>query len=173
MSAPPDERATLVATVLEGIDLDSATTVKTRVSDANADTTPLEAMRAANADTAKLKYKSPDLDSTEHHIQMPSILRENEGFIERRTSLVDVLRTAVEREPSRRDLRMKLLETFYVAAAFNRQGFLEVARHLAGERGNMINGEWDKITAMGRHIAADDELFARDRADDEALVSCA
>ncbi len=153
VDASSDERETLVAAVLDGIDLESldasymmevgggieqtvnlnvaetanlpAATMKIRVSDSNAETMPLESPRfvvamrepsapadGLNADTAKLKYASIDVEGTEHHIQMPSILREKGAFKDRRTSLVDVLKNAVEREPSRRDLRMKLLETF-------------------------------------------------------------
>jgi Tfp pilus assembly protein FimV len=106
---------------------------------------------------------------------MPSILYEKGGFKERRTSLVDVLMVAVKREPNRRDLRMKLLETYYAAAATGRQGFLEVAQSLAGERKNMTDGEWAKITGMGRQIAADNDLFATDtvQADNKDLATCA
>jgi pilus assembly protein FimV len=170
--------------------------MKTRLRDTNAETTPLEAVRMTDtlevpiaerpvpdnrsstdgldADTAKLQYRLLDLDGTVHHVPMPSILYEKAGFKERRTSLVDVLKVAVKREPNRRDLRMKLLETYHAAAATSRQGFLEVAQSLAGERGNMTDDEWGKIVGMGRQIAADDDLFASDiaRADDK-LATCA
>jgi pilus assembly protein FimV len=177
----------------EPADLASVST-KTRVRDTNAETTPLEAVRitgtldvptaehpvpdntssTVEADTAKLQYKLLDLDGAVHHVPMPSILYEKAGFKERRTSLVDVLKVAVEREPNRRDLRMKLLETYHAAAATSRQGFLEVAKSLAGERGNITDDEWSKIAGMGRQIAADDDLFASDdaRADDK-LATCA
>jgi FimV-like protein len=129
----------------------------------------------SDADTAKLQYKPIDLDGTGYHIPMPSILYEKGGFKERRTSLVDVLMVAVKREPNRRDLRMKLLETYYAAAATGRQGFLDVAQSLAGERKNMADGEWGKIAGMGRLIAADDDLFATHtvQADDKDLATCA
>jgi pilus assembly protein FimV len=164
----------------------ASVSMKTRVRDMNAETTPLEAVRITgtldvptaehpvpdnmssrdglDADTAKLQYKLLDLDGSVHHVPMPSILYEKAGFKERRTSLVDVLKVAVKREPNRRDLRMKLLETYHAAAATSRQGFLEVAKSLAGERGNMTDDEWSKITGMGRQIAADDDLFASDNA---------
>jgi hypothetical protein len=118
-----------------------------------------------DADTAKLQYKLLDLDGTVHHVPMPSILYEKGQFKERRTSLVDVLKVAVKREPTRRDLRMKLLETYYAAAAISRQGFLEVAQSLASERQTMTDGEWGKITGMGRQIAADNDLFIPDNKD--------
>jgi hypothetical protein len=129
----------------------------------------------ARIDTTKLDYNLIDLDVTVHHVQMPSMLHENVGFKERRTSLVDVLKIAVEREPSRRDLRMKLLETYYAAAAANRQGFLDAVQRLARERGDMTAGEWDKIAWMGRQIAPDNDLFVSDTAqtDEEDLADCA
>jgi FimV-like protein len=135
----------------------------------------IELARDADADTAKLQYKLIDLDGTGYHVPMPSILYEKGGFKERRTSLVDVLTVAVKREPNRRDLRMKLLETYYAAAATGRQGFLEVAQSLAGERKNMTDGEWGKIAGMGRQIASDDDLFATDTvlADNKDLATCA
>jgi hypothetical protein len=133
------------------------------------------AMEAATAETTKLDYNLLDLDATAHHVQMPSQLHENVGFKERRTSLVDALKIAIEREPNRRDLRMKLLETYYAAAATNRQGFLELVRKLAGEREKAWGEEWDKIIWMGRQIASDNDLFASEAADedDQDLANCA
>jgi pilus assembly protein FimV len=88
---------------------------------------------------------------------------------------VDALKSAVEREPQRRDLRLKLLETYYAAAASNRQGFLDVVRKIAQERASMTEGEWDKIARMGRQIASDDDLFASVAAqpDEEDVANCA
>ncbi len=159
----------------------ASTTTKTCAPDANAETTPLVAVRMGDlpefsapehsapdnmtpadeseADTAKIQYKLLDLDGVAHHIPMPSFLNDKGGFKERRTSLVDVLKVAVRREPNRRDLRIKLLETYYAAAASSRQGFLEVAQSLASERANISDVEWSKIAGMGRQIAADNDLF--------------
>jgi pilus assembly protein FimV len=130
---------------------------------------------ALNVDTTKLDYNFLDLDLTAQHVQMPSVLHERAIVKERRTNLVDVLKKAVEREPERRDLRMKLLETYYAAAAANRQGFLEVARKLARDRDRMGEGEWDKIASMGKQIAADTALFSSDveTEDDNQLADCA
>lgn len=175
----------------------ASATIKTRAAEANAETMPLEAVRIIGpldvstpghsapdnmtsadklaADTAKLQYKLLDLDGTGHYVPMPSVPYEKGGFKERRTSLVDVLMFAVKREPDRRDLRMKLLETYYAAAATGRQGFLEVAQSLASEREKMTDGEWGKIAGMGRQIAADNDLFAIDaaQADNKDLATCA
>jgi len=179
-------------------DLASATaTLKTCGPDANAQTTPLEAVRIedfpelstpehsapdnvtpaeeSGADTAKIQYKLLELDGTVHHVPMPSVLNGKGGFKERRTSLVDVLKVAVRREPNRRDLRMKLLETYYAAAATGRVGFLEVAQSLVSERENMSDVEWGKIAGMGRQIAAENDLFPPGSAqpDNTDLAICA
>jgi hypothetical protein len=125
-------------------------------------------------DTTKLDYNLVDLDLTAHHVHMPSELHENVGFKERRTNLVDVLKMAIEREPDRSDLRMKLLETYYAAAATNRQGFLEVVQKLARERAQLSEGEWEKIAYMGKQIASDTDLFTADsESEDDKLADCA
>ena len=128
-----------------------------------------------HVDTTKLDYNLVDLDLTAQHVHMPSVLHERAVVKERRTNLVDVLKRAVEREPDRRDLRMKLLETYYAAAAANRQAFLEVVQKLARDRDRLGEGEWDKIALMGRQIAADTALFSGDSEaeDDNKLADCA
>jgi len=130
-----------------------------------------------NVDTTKLDYNLVDLDLTAQHVHMPSVLNERAIVKERRTNLVDVLKKAVEREPDRRDLRMKLLETYYAAAAANREAFLEVVQKLARDRDRLGEGEWDKITRMGKQIASDTALFSSDSdseaEDDNKLADCA
>jgi pilus assembly protein FimV len=130
---------------------------------------------ALNVDTTKLDYNLLDLDLTAQHVQMPSVLHERGIVEERRTNLVDALKKAVEREPERRDLRMKLLETYYAAAAANRQGFLEVAQKLARDRDRLGEGEWDKIAFMGKEIASNTILFSSnsEAEDDNELADCA
>jgi pilus assembly protein FimV len=126
-------------------------------------------------DATKLDYNLVDLDLTAQHVHMPSVLNERAVVKERRTNLVDVLKKAVEREPDRRDLRMKLLETYYAAAAANRQAFLEVVQKLARDRDRLAEGEWDKIALMGKQIASDTSLFSEDSEteDDNKLADCA
>ena len=132
---------------------------------------------ALHVDTTRLDYNLVDLDLTAQHVQMPSVLHERAVVKERRTNLVDVLKKAVEREPERRDLRMKLLETYYAAAAANRQAFLDVVQKLARDRDRLGEGEWDKIAFMGKQIAADTALFSADSEaeaeDDNKLADCA
>lgn len=70
----------------------------------------------------------------------------------------DLVRTAIVREPERRDLKLKLVEVFFVWG--NRDEFLKVARDLHGSRAQAPAGEWDKIVIMGRQIAPEDPLFS-------------
>lgn len=69
----------------------------------------------------------------------------------------DLVRIAIEREPARRDLRLKLLEVFFVWG--NKDQFLATARELAASRADAPAGEWDKIVIMGKQLAPEDELF--------------
>jgi len=107
------------------------------------------------------------------HVHMPSALNEQQTVMkERRSNLVDVLRKAIERDPDRHDLRLKLLELYFGAAATNRQGFLDVVQKFAQERKVLPDGEWDRIASMGRQIVPDSPLFS-DAVDDEQLADCA
>jgi len=129
----------------------------------------------AGTDATRLDYDLLNLDAVVQHVQMPSALHENVGFKERRTSLVDALKIATVREPHRRDLQMKLLETYFAAAATNRQGFLDIVQKIAQERASLDKGAWDKIIWMGQQIASDNALFAPidPQADEEDLADCA
>jgi len=70
----------------------------------------------------------------------------------------DLVRIAIQREPARRDLKLKLLEVFFVWG--NREQFLTSARELADTRGSAEAGEWEKIVIMGKQIAPEDPMFA-------------
>lgn len=69
----------------------------------------------------------------------------------------DLVRIAITREPERRDLKLKLLEVFFVWG--NKDQFLSTARELAGSRDDAPAGEWDKIVIMGKQLAPEDPLF--------------
>ena len=71
----------------------------------------------------------------------------------------DLVRIAIEREPGRRDLKLKLLEIFFVWG--NKDAFLQAARELAQTRQDAGPGEWEKIAIMGRQISPDDPMFAQ------------
>ena len=70
----------------------------------------------------------------------------------------DLVRIAISREPDRRDLRLKLLEVFFVWG--NKEQFLQTARELAETRERAAPGEWEKIVIMGKQLAPEDPLFA-------------
>ncbi|MEZ5498921.1 MAG: FimV/HubP family polar landmark protein [Steroidobacteraceae bacterium] len=70
----------------------------------------------------------------------------------------DLVRIAIAREPERRDLKLKLLEIFFVWG--NKDQFLATARELDGSRAEAGEGEWDKVVIMGKQIAPEDPLFA-------------
>ncbi|MEP7312776.1 MAG: FimV/HubP family polar landmark protein [Pseudomonadota bacterium] len=71
----------------------------------------------------------------------------------------DLVRLAIQREPQRRDLKLKLLEVFFVWG--NKEQFLQTARDLAGTREQSQPGEWEKVVIMGKQLAPDDALFAQ------------
>lgn len=71
----------------------------------------------------------------------------------------DLVRIALEREPERRDLRMKLLEIYFVWG--NKDAFLQTAKTLEATRDRAPAGEWDKIVIMGKQICPDEPLFAQ------------
>ena len=163
-----------VAAAEEAAATDASSTADESVA-ADESVTVMVSAEELHVDTTQLDYNLVDLDLTAQHVQMPSVLHERAVVKERRTNLVDVLKKAVEREPDRRDLRMKLLETYYAAAAANRQAFLDVVQKLARERDRLDKGEWDKIAHMGKQIAADTALFSEDSEaeDDNELADCA
>jgi pilus assembly protein FimV len=69
----------------------------------------------------------------------------------------DLVRIALEREPDRRDLRLKLLEIYFVWG--NKDLFLQTAKTLESTRDRAPAGEWDKIVIMGKQICPDEPMF--------------
>ena len=70
----------------------------------------------------------------------------------------DLVRIAISREPDRRDLKLKLLEVFFVWG--NKDQFLQTAHELAETRERSAPGEWEKIVIMGKQLAPEDSLFS-------------
>jgi pilus assembly protein FimV len=70
----------------------------------------------------------------------------------------DLIRIAIGREPERRDLKLKLLEVFFVWG--NKEQFLQTAHELAQTRADAAPGEWEKILIMGKQLAPEDSLFS-------------
>ena len=71
----------------------------------------------------------------------------------------DLVRIAIERHPERRDLKLKLLEIFFVWG--NKDAFLQQARELNDARAQAPASEWEKIVIMGRQICPDEALFSQ------------
>jgi pilus assembly protein FimV len=69
----------------------------------------------------------------------------------------DLVKAALKREPERRDLKLKLLEVFFVWG--NKEQFLQTARELAKTRDTTAPGEWEKVVIMGKQLAPEDVLF--------------
>jgi pilus assembly protein FimV len=69
---------------------------------------------------------------------------------------VDLVRMALQKEPQRHDLKLKLAEIHFVAGDTSQ--FLTVARELKRELGS--GPDWDRIVIMGRQLAPDEPMFA-------------
>ena len=69
---------------------------------------------------------------------------------------VDLVRMALQKEPERTDLKLKLAEIHFVAGDTNQ--FLTVARELKRQIG--AGADWDRIVIMGRQLATEEPLFA-------------
>ena len=137
------------------------------------DTVLMESLHPTETDgtTTALDYNLADLDGRAQHVEMPGSLHENVVVVERRKNFVDTLLAAIHRDPTRSDLRMKLLETLYTAAASNLRVFKQVARDLARNPERLSADEWQQVMMMGREIAAADALFADHSEDD--VAACA
>ena len=70
----------------------------------------------------------------------------------------DLLEKAVNDEPDRRDLKLKLLEVFFVWD--NKDSFRQTAQALRTEMGDGADADWDKVAIMGKQICPNDELFS-------------
>lgn len=125
----------------------------------------------APGDTVEHKFSFYNPESHAHttHVVVGSELTRSLAFVERRKNPAVVLQQAIEREPSRSDLHVKLLELYYATASENRLAFLEAARQVMQRKDLLSAEDWARITDMGRRIAPDDELFAS-ALDDQAVA---
>jgi pilus assembly protein FimV len=71
----------------------------------------------------------------------------------------DLVKIAMQREPERRDFKLKLLEIYFVWG--NRELFLETAEELYASRAEAAPGEWEKVLIMGKQISPDSPMFAQ------------
>jgi pilus assembly protein FimV len=70
----------------------------------------------------------------------------------------ELVQKALEAAPNRRDLKLKLLEVFFVWG--NKDAFLNAAQNLRKEIGQKADSDWDKVVIMGKQICPDERLFA-------------
>ncbi|HEU4616964.1 MAG TPA: FimV/HubP family polar landmark protein [Gammaproteobacteria bacterium] len=70
----------------------------------------------------------------------------------------DLVSKALETDPDRRDLKLKLLEVYFVWG--NKEAFLDAARGLHAEIGDAGDADWDKVLIMGKQICPDEPMFA-------------
>lgn len=70
----------------------------------------------------------------------------------------DLIKKASQREPGRRDLKLKLLEIYFSAG--NAGAFVAAAKALRQEMGEKADPDWDKVVIMGKQVAPNDPLFA-------------
>ncbi len=69
----------------------------------------------------------------------------------------ELVQKALEVSPNRRDLKLKLLEVFFVWG--NKDSFLKAAQSLRSEIGQGADADWDKVVIMGRQICPGEKLF--------------
>ena len=64
------------------------------------------------------------------------------------------MQKALDAAPNRRDLKVKLLEVFFVWG--NKDAFLRAAQSLRKEIGKKADPDWDKVVIMGKQICPDE-----------------
>ena len=69
----------------------------------------------------------------------------------------ELVQKALDASPNRRDLKLKLLEVFFVWG--NKDSFLKAAQSLRSELGQGADADWDKVVIMGRQICPGEKLF--------------
>ena len=72
----------------------------------------------------------------------------------------DLVGKAIEREPDRSDLRLKLLDILFVWGKENE--FLDEAKTLREQLGEGDTAEWARVLIMGKQICPDEPLFEGD-----------
>jgi FimV-like protein len=74
----------------------------------------------------------------------------------------DLVSKALEADPDRRDLKLKLLEVYFMWG--NKDAFLSEACKLQAEVGDGGDRDWDKVLIMGKQICPDEPMFAESAA---------
>jgi pilus assembly protein FimV len=69
----------------------------------------------------------------------------------------ELVQKALEAAPDRRDLKLKLLEVFFMWG--NKDAFLKAAQGLRADIGQGDDPDWNKVVIMGKQICPDERLF--------------
>jgi pilus assembly protein FimV len=69
----------------------------------------------------------------------------------------ELVHKALEAAPDRRDLKLKLLEVYFMWG--NKEAFLKAAQGLRAETSEADDADWNKVVIMGRQICPDERLF--------------
>ncbi|MDH3978122.1 MAG: hypothetical protein OEU86_06365, partial [Gammaproteobacteria bacterium] len=69
----------------------------------------------------------------------------------------ELLTGVISAEPDRTDLRMKLLEVYFIWE--NQEGFLSAAQDIKGLLGDAGDSDWNKVLIMGKQLCPDASLF--------------
>jgi pilus assembly protein FimV len=140
-------------TNLDGaLDFDAPQTVRREPAQARGFDAPAAAPAAASADDtmssdSAIRFDQQDaLAEADFHMAY--------GLYDQAADLVKI---AIDREPGRRDLRLKLAEIYFVWG--NKDLFLDAARDMYETRDQAAPGEWDKVLIMGKQIAPEDPMF--------------
>ncbi|MCF6258621.1 MAG: hypothetical protein L3J98_00435 [Gammaproteobacteria bacterium] len=75
----------------------------------------------------------------------------------------DILREALEKEPGRHEIKLKMLEVFF--AAKDRESFEQQAQELHDALGNESDPMWAKAVTMGTQLCPGSDLFGGDFAE--------
>ncbi|HHI92254.1 MAG TPA: hypothetical protein ENK04_01895 [Gammaproteobacteria bacterium] len=75
----------------------------------------------------------------------------------------DILREALEKEPDRHEIKLKMLEVFF--AAKDRESFEQQAQELHDALGDESDPMWAKVVTMGTQLCPGSDLFGGDSAE--------
>ena len=80
----------------------------------------------------------------------------------------ELVQKALEAAPERRDLKLKLLEVYFMWG--NKDAFLKSAQSLRADLGESDDPDWNKVVIMGKQICPDERLFSEAKAGGGARV---
>jgi len=145
------EQSMLIEVADKQLSEDMANGTVSDLSESNEETSAVDLLDTASGD---------NIDATD--IDEIDVLAEADVYLayQRFDRAEELLRDAVEHEPQRHDLMLKLMEVF--VASDNSEGFIEIAERCKASGGQEDAAVWDKVKDMGSKIAASHPLFSGD-----------